>query len=1083
MSDNRNKRLNALAAKRGPLAWMARNSVASNLLMLMFIIGGFLMILRVKQEVFPEVDLDIVTVNVALPGAAPGEVEQSLVLAIEEQLRGIDEVKEVNATAREGGATVAAELILGADPQRALQDIKGAVDRITTFPQDAERPIVALASRRRDVVSLIIYGDKTEKELRYYGEQMRNRILDETSITNLELTGVRRPEISIEVPQENLRRYNLTLDQVAAAIRSASVDVPGGSVKTRRGEVLLRTKERREFGPEFNDIVVLSQPNGIEVTVRDLGVVIDGFEESDRKAFFNGKRAVNLSIYRVGDQTPLKLSEEIRQFKKKYEKSLPDGVKIAVWNDRSEIYRDRINLLLRNAFQGLILVLIVLGLFLEIRLAFWVTLGIPISFLGAILFMPFMDVSLNMISLFAFILTLGIVVDDAIVVGEAVYKYRQEGMSPIKAAVVGAREVAVPVVFSVLTTVVAFAPLLFVPGVTGKFFMNIPMIVIPILLLSLVESLLILPAHLSHASDSTGGFLGFIYRAQQRFSDWVEMLIERFYQPFVKFALSYRYVTLAIGSFALILTFGIIGGGRLKFDFLPKIESDVISVNIRLPFGSSAEDTEAVMRRVLSRGQAAVNEVGQQDKHVRGIYSQVDTQGSHTAQVRMFLVSSDKRKFTSAQLTKKWRKAVGEVPGVDAITYNFTTGFSGGAPVSVELRHQDTKILESASTRLAERLKQYQGVFDVDDGFSIGKEQLDFKLKPAARALQITENDLGRQLRNAFFGASAGRQQRGRDEIRIFVRRPLSERQSEYNLDSFLIRTRTGGEIPLEQAATVKRGRSFTEIIRKNGRRQVNVTGDIDIKQVSSDEVIRDLKQTILPQLAADYGGLSYSFGGRSQSRRESLGSLRTGFLFALLIMFGLMSVVFKSYVQPLIIMMAIPFGAVGAVMGHLLLGYNLSIISIMGLVALAGVVVNDSLVLIDAVNQNRIDGMTPYEAVIEGGRRRFRPILLTSLTTFFGLVPMILETSVQARFLIPMALSLGFGVLFVTFIALILVPALYLAIEDARWLGQWIKALYTNEPITAGIHSTVFHRADAEHASMDEGQDGTVEAEGDAQV
>lgn len=1040
-------------SSKGPLAWMARNTVAANLLMFLFVVGGFIMISRVKQEVFPDVDLDVVVVSVPYPGAAPTEVEQGIVLALEEEIRGIDEVKEVNATAAEGIAQIRVDLLLGTDPQSALQEIKSAVDGVTSLPQDAERATIALATRRREVISLVIYGEKSEAALRERAEALRNKIIDQTDVTVADIVGVRSPEISVEVPQRNLRAYGLTLDGIAAVIRQASVDVPGGSVKTSSGEVLLRTKERRELGSEFEDITVLSRSDGSTVRLRDIANVVDGFEESDNRAFFNGKPAVNIEIYRVGDQTPLDLAAQVKAFVEQENKTLPDGLAIQVWNDRSEIYRDRISLLLRNAGQGLILVLLVLGIFLEIRLAFWVTLGIPISFLGAILLMPATNVSLNMISLFAFILTLGIVVDDAIVVGEAVYNQRKKGLSGLEAAIAGAREVAIPVVFSVLTTVVAFSPLLFIPGVTGKFFINIPMIVIPILLLSLVESLLILPAHLSHVKDSINrGPLGALFRLQARFSEWFERVIDRVYRPAVKAALSYRYITLAIGAFCLMAAVGVFKGGLIKFDFIPKIEGDVIKVNVELPFGAPAAKTEQVMQEVLKDSEEIIESFGGR-QHVRGVFAQLANSGSHTARISVFLTPPDQRTFTAGEFSKLWRSKSQNIVGLEKLNFDFTTGFRGGSPVDVELRHRDMKILEAAAQDLAVSLKDYDGVFEVDDGFSLGKEQLDFKLQPEARALGVTEEGLGRQLRNAFFGASAGRQQRGRDELRIFVRRPLDERQSEYDINSFLISTPDGGELPLAEAAHIERGRSFTRIERKDGRRLVHVTADVDIKKVSAGEVVESLKAGILPELVNNYPGLSYGFGGQQQSRAESLGALKTGFLFALIIMFGLMAVVFKSYVQPLIILVAIPFGAVGALVGHLLMGYNFSIISVMGLVALSGVVVNDSLVLMDAVNVYRKEGMTPWDAVIEAGVRRFRPILLTSLTTFFGLAPMITEQSVQARFLIPMALSLGFGVLFVTFIALVLVPALYLAIEDLRWLGHWIRNLYTGKEISAGVH------------------------------
>ena len=1045
----------------GLLAWMAQNSVAANLLMALFLIGGLALIPRIKQEVFPEIILDSVVVNVAYPGASPEEVEQGTVLAIEEGIRGVDGIKKVTSTAREGSAQVTAELLLGAEREQAFNDIKAAVDRVTSFPADVEQPRVSLLSNRREVISVVVHGaDLSEHDLKRLSEQIRDELLARPEITVVEIEGLRQPEISIEVPQESLRRYDLTLDQVARAVGQASVELPAGGIKTRSGEILLRTDERRDQGQEFSEIVVLSQPDGTRVTVGDLGTVRDTFVEEDTALYFDAERAARVTVFRVGDQTPIEISDAVQSYLEQARTSLAPGVALATWNDRSEIYRDRINLLLENAFMGLILVLLVLGLFLELRLAFWVTLGIPISFLGAMLFMPALDVSLNMISLFAFILTLGIVVDDAIVVGEAVYKHRKDGMGHLEAAISGVREVGTPVVFSVLTTVIAFSPLLFVPGVTGKFFKVIPLIVIPILLISLVESLLILPAHLGHGSSpAQRGFLGAVNRAQGAFADRIEWAIERFYEPVAAAALRQRYLTLSIALSVLVLMAGLVAGGRVKFSFFPKIEGDVITANIELPYGTSAEVTEAAMARVVSGANAVLEAEGGAEGLSRGIMAQMGTlgrgggpnpgipsSGSHVASVRIFLVPAGDRDIITADFARRWREQVGPIPGVESLSFDYDIGPSSGAPIDVELSHPDPQVLEATAARLASRLETYGGVFDINDGFAQGKEQLGFQLKPAGRSLGLTETDLGRQVRNAFFGAEAARQQRGRDELRVYVRRPRSERRSEYDLESLLLRTSQGGEIPLGEAARIERGRSYTSINRQDGRRLVQVTADVDAEVVTAGEVSRDLTKEVLPGLVAQTPGLRWEMGGSQRDRSESFGALGAGFLLALLVMFGLMAVAFRSYVQPLIIMGAIPFGIVGAIIGHMVMGFNLSVISIMGIVALSGVVVNDSLVLIDAVNRFRHQGMDVLEAAVAGGARRFRPILLTTLTTFFGLMPMILEESVQARFLVPMAISLGFGILFVTFIALLLVPTLYMIVEDGRLLAARLGAFLRGE-------------------------------------
>ena len=806
---------------------------------------------------------------------------------------------------------------------------------------------------------------------------------------------------------------------------------------------------------------MLSRPDGTEVRLGQIARVVDGFQETDVEAYFNGQRAMMVKVFRVGDQTPIEISDVANEYVDDLQLRLPEGLGVAVWNDSSETYRDRINLLLKNAFLGLIFVLLALGLFLEIKLAFWVVVGITISVVGSLLFMPFTDVSLNMISLFAFILTLGIVVDDAIVVGESVYANRAAGKSGLRAAIDGVREVGSPVVFGVLTTVIAFTPLLFVPGIMGKFFIQIPLIVIPILLLSLVESLFILPAHVAHDSPpSTRGFLGFVSRQQQRFSSGLERFVERIYQPFLRWVIAYRYVTMSSGIAILIITGGLIAGGFVRSIFFPKIEGDLVSAGIEMPFGVPVDATREVAEQVLEAARELLEEAGGEANLSRGIYTSVgetvaagggpvsfSSSGAHLGTVQLFLVPAGERELRTAEFARKWRERVGEIPGVEKLSFNFNLGPGSGQPIAIALSHRDSEVLELAALRLANEVKTYAGVFDVDDGVTPGKEQLDLTLRPAARALGLNELDLARQARSNFFGAEALRQQRGRDELRVYVRRPESERVSEHDIEELMIRTPAGGEMMLREAADISRGRSYTSIVRTDGRRVLTVTGDIDEAITTGQEVTNNVLTTVLPQLMADFPGLDYSLDGEQQERMESLGALRTGFMMALLAMFALMAIAFRSYLQPLILMIAIPFGVVGAVFGHLIMGYELSFMSMMGIVALSGVVVNDSLVLVSAINANRRDGLDPHEAVIAGAMRRFRPIVLTSLTTFLGLAPMIFETSVQARFLIPMALSLGFGILFVTYICLMLVPAFYLILEDGIGAFDAVKAWYVAEP------------------------------------
>lgn len=1045
----------------GPLAWFTRNSVAANVLMLFLLIGGVFGLKSVRQEVFPEFDLDIILVQVPYPGASPEEVEQGVLLAVEEEVRTLSFVKEVRSTALESMGVTTVVLERGTSPDEALSDVKARIDRITSFPEDSERPYVFQAVNRYEVISLVFYGEQSEAALRAMAEQAREDLLADERVSYVELAGVRPYEISIEVPQAELRRYGLTLDQVAAAIRQASVEIPGGGVKTAGGEVLVRTTERRQRGHEFESVVLISRPDGTAITVGDVATVKDSFAETDQRATYDGEPAAMVQVFRVGDEAPLEVAAAVKEYVAEKSETLPAGVQVATWFDYSEIYQQRIDLLTRNAMIGLVLVMLVLGLFLEIKLAFWVMLGIPISFIGAFVFLPFLDVSVNMISLFAFILVLGMVVDDAIVVGEAAYLRRSMGYSRLEAAIAGAREVAVPVIFAIVTTVMAFLPMMFVPGGAGKFFRVIPLVVITVLALSLVESLLILPAHLAHskASGSRGAF-GWIHRQQQRFSNAVGRFIDGKYVPVLRWVSHRRYLTIAVSLALLFSSCGLFVGGHVKQSFMPQIDGDLIIADAKLPFGVSVERAEELEQTMVATAREILEEAGGEDRIARGIFAQIGSfalgsagdptvvstgsSGSHMVEVAVYLVESAERDILSSEFARRWREKLSEVAGLEKLSFNFASGPTAGKPVNVELTHASEAQLRAAAASLAEGLRELDGLYDIYDGFAAGKEQLDFQLKPEARSLGITELDLASQVRSAFFGAEVMRQQRGREEVRTFVRLPADERASEYHIEQFLVRTPSGGEVPLAEAARIRRGRSYTEINRYDGRRVQTVTSEVDAALANADEVNRKLREELLPKLEAEFPGITWEMGGEQKAQAEVNESLGKGMALAMLGVFALLAVVFRSYSQPILIMLAIPFGFVGALWGHILLGYEFSLMSTFGVVALSGVVINDSLILIVAINRYRAEQASLMDAVVAGGARRFRPILLTSLTTFFGLAPMLLETEMQARFLVPMAISLAFGVLFATVITLILIPVAYLILEDfKRGLARAWRAVF----------------------------------------
>ena len=1050
--------------RSGPIAWMTHHTVAANLVMLMFILGGLVILTNIKQEVFPSFKVNIIRVSVAYPGASPEEVEQGIVLSIEDVVRGLDGVKEVTSTASEGRARVEIRLVTGVNADNVLQDVVNEIDGIQSFPELAEKPIISLEEFRNQVVTIIVHGDLEEQVLRDVADRVRDDLLQRPGITLVELGLARPREISIEVPQRHLRAYGLTLNRIANEIGQAAIELPGGGVKTTGGEVLLRTQERRDFGREYAEIPVASTPDGATVTVGDIATINDGFEEVDQEAYYNGQRAIQVKVFRVGMETPQSVSDSVHAYLEELRPELPDGIGLAVWNDQSEVYRDRMDLSLKNAFLGLILVLLLLGLFLDLKLAFWVTVGLPTSIIGSFLFIPLTGASINMISLFAFIITLGIIVDDAVVAGEIIYQKREQGLPLVQAAIAGAREIAGPITFAVLTNIAAFLPLFFVPGDLGQFLRQVPAVVVAVFVVSLIESLFVLPSHLAHTRE-TSEFWDILDRPRRWFCKIMETLIRERYEPFLRTAIANRYLTVAVGVALLILTAGMVAGGHISFSFLPPIDSDIVTAQATLPYGAPMEQSRRVKDRLVESANAAIAQHGA-EAALRGIYAQIGAAlprrgpreapttsvGSHTIGVQVFFVPADQRGFSGADFSRTWRAGIGTIPGVESLRLISDASPVGGDPIDIRLSHRSDAILETAARELARALSGYAGVMDINHGVESGKPQLNFRIKPEARSLGLNATDLARQVRGAFYGVEALRQQRGRNEVKVMVRLPESERRSAFTIEQLILLTGQGGEIPLAEAAEIEAGRAYTEIERHEGRRVTAVTVDVDGSITNANAVMSELAANELGALLKKYPGLTYALAGHQIESQESLSALSIGFPLALLLIYGLLAIPFRSYVQPLIVMVCIPFSIIGAVGGHLLLGYGLSLISLLGIVALAGVVVNDSLVLIVATNQVRGEKQVSlHDAVIQGAMNRFRPIVLTSLTTFFGLAPMIFETAVQAKFLIPMAISLGFGILFGTAIILTIVPSVYLIVEDLFWRDRPALAGSLTAPASGG--------------------------------
>ncbi|HVR36278.1 MAG TPA: efflux RND transporter permease subunit [Methylomirabilota bacterium] len=1018
----------------GILAWFARNHVAANLLMAAVVIVGLVVAGGIKQEVFPSFLLDRVEIEMEYRGASPEEVERSVVLPIESEIRGMELVRRIESVATEGRAQVMVEILPGFGRNRALQEVTAAVQRISLFPDETEAPVISLDDgRRRSVMSIAVYGDLDERTLVDFARGLEDGLLAQPEVALVEVRGARRPEIHVEIPQAKLRALGLTLGDVAQAIDSSALDVPAGTLRTPGGDILLKTTERRDFASQFKSIAILTTPDGAKVRLSDIASVTDTFEETEREAYFNGKRAVFLSVYSSENQSPLQVATAVRKFTEHLRPNLPPSVDITLSRDRSEEYQERLQLLLRNGTAGLLLVLLALALFLELRVAFWTAIGIPISILGSLVLLPVMGATINMISLFAFIVTLGIVVDDAIVVGEDIFHKISSGFSRTEAAVAGVKQMTVPVVFAVSTNIIAFLPLLFVPGEAGRFFHVLPAVVIAVFTVSLVECLLILPAHLAFTKKGRhpDSWFSRFDRKQTAFRLKLDAAIERFYRPLLALAIRNRILTVAVFLAALLVVVAYVGSGRINFAFRPTIETDFIQAEIAMPSGTPVSRTRDVVFQIEAAARRALELAGGGEILV-GVFTAVADRSSNHGEVSVTLVPQSKREITSEEFANLWREQIPVIPDVESIFFDYLIGPGGEAEVDIELSHPDVETLRAAAEDVAGAVGRYPGVEDVRKGFGREMPQFNFEIKPAGRSMGITARELGRQIRGSFYGAEALRQPRDREELRVMVKLPEQDRHSMSGLQDLLIRAPNGGEIPLRQAALVTRTNAPVRIERVDGARVINVTANVLPGVNNANRILSAFSRYELPDILAKYPGLRHAFEGDQREQREALVSLSWGLTGALFAIFAIMASLLRSYAQAAVILLTIPWSLAGAVAGHVALGFDLSVFSMFGMIALCGMVVNGGFVL--AITRRRfLESGTPLERVTaEAALRRFRPILLTAVTTFLGLAPMIFETSIQALFLVPMAISLGVGTIVSAMVILILVPVAFVLIEES---------------------------------------------------
>lgn len=1024
------------------ISWFTRNSVAANLLMLAIIFWGMASLGKIIVEAHPAFQMNSVSITVAYRGATPAEIEESIVVRIEEVTQDLEGIKTIRSEASEGMVTIDVEVVENYDPRQLSEDIKARVDTINTFPEGSEQPVVTVAQMRWEVISVIVAADLPEDELRIIGESVRDDISILPGVSLAQLTSVRPYEIAIEVSENSLRRYGLTLDDIAQSINQSSLDLPSGIIKSPSGEILIRTKGQAYVKSDFDKIILLPNENGSHLRLGDIANVIDGFEEAPLATQYNRKRCVKIEIYRTGSQSVINISQTIKNYISEKQKDMPPGVELTHWRDKARSLKIRLSTLLNSAVQSMVLIFIVLTLFLRMSIAIWVSLGIPIAIIGSFTLMPMLGVSINYTSLGAFIMVLGLVVDDAIVTGESIYARLRSNLddSSTLSAIKGTQEVATPVTFGMLTTVMAFYGLMMnTGGALSQIFNVVPMVVISVLFFSFIESKFILPAHLRHIKIDTNDH--FLSRWQSKLANGLENLIAQFYIPFLTKILQRRYLTLSIFIGLAIILIGLIASGRIGFTFFPPSQSDTARSTLTMPVGTPFEVTKKHVQKMTDTAeqlQKKYIDPGTQESIITAIFSSIGSTGetdnplSHIGQVMFQIEPAEIRTLdiSSQELTREWRQLIGPIPGAEK--HSFVGRFRfGGMPLDIELKGQDFKQLTLLSEQAQHYLKGYPGVFDISDNYELGKEELQLSVKPEAELLGITLKDLARQVQQGFLGQEVQRIQRGRNDVRVVVRYPIEERQSLTNLKNMIIRTPSGAEVPFSTVAQINAKRSTATIHRTDRFRTLNITADINKKTVQMEVLKRDLLAW-LKNTTSNYPGVHYSLQGEAEEQAESFSSVVSGVLLAILGIYAMLAIPFKSYTQPFIVMSIIPFGLLGAVLGHVLIGMNLTISSLLGMVALIGIVVNDSLVLVDYINrQKHMGAEKTIDAVIHAGAVRFRPILLTSLTTFAGLVPLMLETNVQAQFLIPMAVSLGFGIIFATFITLLLIPINYMVLED----------------------------------------------------
>ena len=1039
------------------IEWFAKNHVAANLLMFAIMLMGYTAVKdEIALELMPDFNLGIITVNTVLPGGNPQSIEATITSRIEESVADLEGIKKITSRSAEGFSSVVIEIEAGFDEQNLLSDVKNRVDALSTLPADAERPVIDISEIPIQVVGMAVYGDVDYDLLFQTAADTREALLQVDGITQVGQLQAPPREIHIEVSPETLKQYNLTVADVGRAIQRNAVDISAGNLRTRDGDILVRTNGQAYRAEEFEAIPVFNSGDQV-LYLRDLATVVDGYQLQKVETQYNGLPAITIETYRVGKQNTIELADKVLQFMEDYQDKLPQGISLGNYGNTAVVVEDRLSTLVSSAIQGGILVLILLSLFLRPAVAFWVGLGIPVCFLGGLAMMPVLGLTLNMLTMFAFLLVLGIVVDDAIVTGENIYRHQRNGMPPAEAALHGTKEVAVPVTFGVITTMVAFAPLLLVEGVISDLAAQIPLVVIPVLAFSLIESKLILPAHMSGISPRNEDTISGLSRIQQNFSRGFEMAIIKVYRPFLDACISNKTITIVSAIAVFYISVYSMASGWLRTSFFPEFEDNAIYITLTMPTTTGYDTTKGHILRIVDIADELSEEYVDPETgesyfayiiSVAGLaLGQTGPDfGTNKGMVIMEFVQGDNglpEGFSIRTVQEQLRQRIGEIPGAEKLSLSSTFG-DFGRPISIALYGEDLERIGVLTDKIRDYLRTYPGTFDIQDNLSSGKEELQLEIRPLANALGLTQAEIASQVRQSVFGFEAQRIQRGYDEIKVMVRYPLENRSSVNDVANLPIRTpMSDTTIPLFELANLQSAQSPSAIYRDRQRRAVTVSANIDAQNYDLQVIRADLKK-FLDEMFLYESDVVYNMDGQAENQQETTVSFMLGFVLVIVMIYALLAIPFKSFGQPLVVMSIIPLAIVGAIIGHYIMDLAFSMLSIMGMLGLTGIVVNDSLVLVDYINKKRAEGMEVMEAVLTAGETRFRPVMLTSLTTFVGLLPLMMNKSTQAQALIPMAASLGFGIMFATIITLIITPVNYLVGRRIKHITlSWLRNLW----------------------------------------